>query len=113
MRNIRFQNVVFAVALVFSTMFLLPATYGQDVAGMTGEVSDKSGAAITGVEVTLKNATTGFKLIEFTNSIGFYRFARFRRGRDMRLTSRPRGSPRWLSGISTLPWRRSAPRMQL
>jgi hypothetical protein len=91
MRNIRFQNVVFAVALVFSTMFLLPATYGQDVAGMTGEVSDKSGAAITGVEVTLKNATTGFKLIEFTNSIGFYRFAQIPPGQGYEADFKAKG----------------------
>ncbi len=91
MRNIRFQNVVFAVVLVFSTMFLLPASFGQDVAGMTGQVTDKSGAAITGVEVTLKNAAIGFKLVEFTNSIGFYRFAQIPPGQGYEADFKAKG----------------------
>jgi hypothetical protein len=42
---------------------------------MTGTVTDQSGAAVPGVVVTLKNATTGTKFTVTTGSTGFYRFS--------------------------------------
>jgi hypothetical protein len=92
MRNVRLQNAVIALVVGLSMLLLLPACFAQDVAGMTGQVTDKSGAAVTGVEVTLRNPSTGFKLVEFTNSI-----------RDTKLPSRPKDSIRSRSKISTLP----------
>jgi carboxypeptidase family protein len=53
----------------------LPVCYGQDVSGMTGEVTDPSGAAVTGATVTLKNTATGLNFSAVTNSIGVYRFS--------------------------------------
>ena len=58
---------------------------------MTGQVTDKSGAAITGAEVTLRNPATGFKLVEFTNSIGFYRFAQIPPGQGYEVTFKAKG----------------------
>ncbi len=55
---------------------MLPAAHAQqDVSGMTGTVTDQSGAAVPGVTVTLTNTTTGVKYSQTTNATGFYRFA--------------------------------------
>src|SRR5581483_4313295 len=43
--------------------------------GMTGLVTDQSGAAIPNATVTLTNATTGAKFSQTTNAQGFYRFS--------------------------------------
>src|ERR1700733_1954135 len=53
----------------------LSVCYGQDVSGMTGEVTDSSGAALTGATVTLKNAATGQTYTATTNAQGVYRFS--------------------------------------
>jgi hypothetical protein len=53
----------------------LTVCYGQDVAGMTGEVTDPAGAALTGATVTLKNVATGQQFTATTNSQGVYRFS--------------------------------------
>ncbi len=49
--------------------------YGQDVSGMTGVVTDSSGASVAGATVVLTNTATGGKYTQETNSIGSYRFA--------------------------------------
>ncbi|MGB6744751.1 MAG: carboxypeptidase-like regulatory domain-containing protein, partial [Terracidiphilus sp.] len=53
----------------------LPVCYGQGVSGMTGEVTDSSGAVIPGAIVTLTNTTTGVKFTQTSNGVGEYRFA--------------------------------------
>ncbi len=53
----------------------LSVCYGQDVSGMTGEVTDTTGAALTGATVTLKNGATGVQYTATTNSQGVYRFS--------------------------------------
>jgi Carboxypeptidase regulatory-like domain len=47
----------------------------QDASGMTGAVTDTSGAAVAGVTVTLTNKTTGVKFSQTTNGNGSYTFA--------------------------------------
>lgn len=54
----------------------LPVCFGQATAataGMTGVVTDQSGAVIPGVTVTLTNKATGAKFTETTNDSGVYR----------------------------------------
>ena len=79
MRNIRLLKLTFAVVVGFAAMLVLtslPACYGQaDVSGMTGLVTDQSGAAVPGAVVTLKNSSTGAKYTATTNEIGYYRFS--------------------------------------
>jgi hypothetical protein len=53
----------------------LPVCHGQDVSGMTGVVTDSSGASIPGVTIVLTNTATAAKYTQETNSIGSYRFA--------------------------------------
>ena len=73
---------IFAMLVLTS----LPVCYGQDVSGMTGEVTDPSGAAITGATVTLKNAATGQQFTATTNSIGVYRFTEIPPGQGYEAT---------------------------
>lgn len=56
-------------------LVFLPVCYGQGISGMTGIVTDSSGAAVPGATVTLTNATTGLKFTVTTNAIGVYRFS--------------------------------------
>jgi hypothetical protein len=62
---------IFAMLLVIS----LPVCFGQDVSGMTGVVTDASGAALRGATVTLKNSGTGSQITATTNASGEYRFS--------------------------------------
>ncbi len=60
---------IVVLALLLSIPALLRA---QDVASITGVVSDQSGAVITGVEVTLRNPQTGVTYKTVTNDSGSY-----------------------------------------
>src|SRR5580658_10705085 len=62
---------IFAMLVLTS----LHVCYGQDVSGMTGEVTDTSGAALSGATVTLKNSATGQSYTATTNGQGVYRFS--------------------------------------
>lgn len=80
MRIFRLQSlaVVLGVALALGWAFTAvqqTASAQAATSGMSGLVTDQSGAAIPGVAVTLTNATTGAKFTETTNSQGFYRFS--------------------------------------
>jgi hypothetical protein len=79
MRFGRFNAVTLTLGVIFAFVLATPllqqAAYGQDVSGMTGLVTDQSGAAVPGVSVTLKNVTTGSKFTVTTNSVGVYRFS--------------------------------------
>jgi hypothetical protein len=72
MRNA--SRLLCCVCAVFVLM-LVPVSFGQTLSGMTGVVTDSSGAAIPGATVTLKNATTGLKFSTTTDAIGTYRFS--------------------------------------
>ncbi len=73
----RMKKVARLFCCIFAMLVLtsLHVCYGQAVSGMTGEVTDTSGAALTGATVTLKNAATGLQFTATTNSIGVYRFS--------------------------------------
>ena len=66
----------FAGLFVFLFVFSMPALRAQEVAGVNGVVLDKSGASITGVQVALDNAKTGFHQETTTNDQGSYQFLR-------------------------------------
>lgn len=56
--------------------------HAQDVSGMTGVVTDSSGAAIPGATIVLNNTSTGAKYTQETTSIGSYRFAQIPPGQN-------------------------------
>ena len=83
------KNVVKLLCCTLAMFVLtsLPLAYGQAAtSGMTGEVTDSSGAVIPGAEVTLSNATTGLKFTQTTNGTGEYRFANIPPGQGYEAT---------------------------
>jgi hypothetical protein len=78
-----------ALAVLFS---FLPVCYAQlNVSGMTGTVTDQSGAAVPGATVTLTNGTTGAKYNQDTNATGFYRFGEIPPGQGYSATFSAKG----------------------
>ena len=70
-----FKKIFVALLLLLSAVSC-PLIKAQAVAsGMTGTVTDKSGAAVAGVTVTLTNKATGTKYTQVTNASGLYRFS--------------------------------------
>lgn len=78
MRSFNFKSVFKVLCGALALLVLGSVTFchaQEQVSGMTGLVTDSSGAAIPGVEVTLTNPATGAKFTQTANSIGQYRFA--------------------------------------
>lgn len=79
MRFVRFNAATLTLGFLFGLMLATPlpqqTACAQSVSGMTGVVTDQSGAAVPGVVVVLKNATTGSKYTVTTNATGVYRFS--------------------------------------
>ena len=66
---------LFCCIFAMLVMTSLHVCYGQDLSAMTGEVTDTSGAALSGATVTLKNNATGQSYTATTNGQGVYRFS--------------------------------------
>src|SRR5690349_23742799 len=63
--------------LAIGFLALLPSvSCAQEVSSVVGTVTDKSGGAIRDVEVSLKNAHSGFAQTTKTNELGAYKFLR-------------------------------------
>ena len=72
------QFVLFGLLL----MVLLPGlALAQEVASLTGTVTDPSGAVVSDVTVKLQDTKTGTKYETKSNSDGGYTFARIQIGR--------------------------------
>jgi hypothetical protein len=69
---------------LFCALFSMPAV-AQDVAGVTGVVTDSSGALVPDVTVTLKNPQTGGEYTAVTNSAGSYTITQVRPGPGYRI----------------------------
>jgi len=77
MKTFSLGKVTRLLCCMFAMLVLtsLHVCYGQDVSGMTGEVTDPSGAALSGATVILKNGATGQSYTATTNGQGVYRFS--------------------------------------
>ena len=77
MKNFSLGKITRLLCCMFAMLVLtsLHVCYGQDVAGMTGAVTDPSGAVLSGATVILKNVATGQQYTATTNSQGVYRFS--------------------------------------
>jgi hypothetical protein len=73
----RLVSGIVALALVLSISSVLQA---QDVASITGVVTDQTGAVIQGVDVTLRNPQTGVTYKAVTNSSGSYTLSQIKPG---------------------------------
>jgi len=82
---------VFCCLLAIFALTAMPSCFAQDVSGMTGTVTDQSGAAIPGVTVDLANTTTGSRYTQTTNATGFYRFANIPPGTGYQVTFTAKG----------------------
>ena len=73
--NLKSVVALLCCTLAFFAFTATPVCHAQNTSGMTGTVSDQSGAAIPGATVVLTNTATGSKYTQVTDSIGAYRFA--------------------------------------
>src|SRR5262249_28523940 len=77
----------FASVLLFLGMMVLPTLLvGQDVASLTGVVTDKSGAVIPQAKVELVDTKTNTTYNATTNDIGAYTFVKVLPGPGYKLT---------------------------
>ena len=74
--NTRLHRRVIRPAFALAVVSLLGtvAGFGQGLSGITGSVSDSTGALIPGVEVTISNEATGVGRTVLTNETGSYWF---------------------------------------
>ena len=72
--NTRLHRKVTWTGFVLAMVLLLGSApvFAQGLAGVTGAVSDPTGAVIPGVEVTATNAATGASRTVITNETGTY-----------------------------------------
>ena len=91
------------LALVTSCALLLGLTSAagaQDVASITGTVTDASGAVVPGVSITLQNASTGTTYKAQTDAEGSYTFSSVAPGPNYRITFEHGGfSPFTITGL--------------
>lgn len=64
--------VLSSMLVALSYLFLSPSAWSQDVASITGVVTDQSGAVIPDATVTLQNPQTGVTYRTVTNAAGSY-----------------------------------------
>ena len=81
MRTAIFRALVVALALAFGV-----SLHAQDVASITGLVTDSSGAVVPGVSVTLENPSTSASYKGVTNSEGSYTIQNVQPGPGYKIT---------------------------
>jgi len=76
----RFRRLSFALA-IFSVVCLLGiSSYASVVAGISGTVTDPSGAVVSGATIEVKSLDTGIAETQQTNAGGFYSFVNLQPG---------------------------------
>jgi hypothetical protein len=88
MRLFRFASLTFAVALALLVGFFVAPTAlrAQETSGITGVVTDASGAVVPGAEVTLLNTKTNESFHLKTNGSGAYEFLQVPPGDGYKIT---------------------------
>jgi len=79
-------TIFVALVLTFVFTFFVGSAYAQSVSGVTGIVSDASGAIIPGAAVTLKDTKTSREYNTITNDQGTYTFQNIAPGENYKLT---------------------------
>ncbi len=75
--------IAFALLVIFA---IVPAVSAQEVASLTGVVTDTTGAVVPGVNLTLVNTRTNTTFQATTNATGGYAFAKLQPGPGYKLT---------------------------
>src|SRR5262249_9894936 len=92
------SGVICALVVLFLQLLPLRA---QQFSGVSGVITDKSGASISGVTVVLENGQIGFHATTSTNELGFYQFLRLTPAEGYQLTFTKDGFRKLvLSGIT-------------
>ena len=74
LRSFRFASLALGFAL-FMHLFVAPISRAQDTGNIGGTVTDKSGGAVAGAEVTVKNVAGSLTRVTVTNNYGAYAVA--------------------------------------
>ena len=74
------RSCLFGIVVLVLVLSISVALKAQDVASITGLVTDQTGAVIPGVDVTLQNPQTGVTYRGATNSSGSYTFNQIKPG---------------------------------
>jgi Carboxypeptidase regulatory-like domain len=74
MRRLITRNLLLASVLATLAVLLASPSHAQDLASITGIVTDSSGAVVPAAVVTLSNTLTGASSKQTTDSTGTYRF---------------------------------------
>ena len=100
--NIRLFRAVTCACFVLAMVLLLGSApaFAQGLAGVTGSVSDPTGAVIPGVEVTVTNAGTGASRTVITNETGTYSVAQLPPGTYNISASLPGFSTKSVNGVN-------------
>jgi hypothetical protein len=69
------QKKILALFLLIASAVYCPQLKAQEASGMTGVVTDTSGAVVPNCPVALTNKAIGLKLSQTTNAAGSYRFS--------------------------------------
>jgi len=86
--------------VLLATLFILMPARAQEFSGVTGVVTDNSGAAVAGVKVDLDNAKVGFHVQTTTDEQGVYQFLRVPPGGDYVLLFSKEGFKKYeLTGV--------------
>jgi hypothetical protein len=75
-----------AIVALLVTFISLSVVKAQDLASITGTVTDPTGAVIPGTAVELSNPATGISLKQTTDEIGSFRFVKVSPGSGYKLT---------------------------
>jgi hypothetical protein len=70
------KRVFFALAFFLISVLVVPSSFAQELASLTGVVTDNTGAVIPAAAVTLTDTKTNASYKATTNSLGAYTFAK-------------------------------------
>ena len=80
------KRVFFPLVIFLTALLVVPSSFGQELASLTGVVSDNTGAVIPGASVTLTDTRTNANYKTETNSVGAYVFVKLLPGPGYKLT---------------------------
>ncbi len=86
MQRLIAKNLLLQGLFIVSVVFLARPSHAQDLASITGVVSDSSGAVIPGAGVLLANDSTSASYKAVTNSVGSYSIANVAPGPGYKIT---------------------------
>jgi hypothetical protein len=98
--SLMMRNLIGKLLLVLFVLFISAQLRAQDVAAITGVVTDPTGAVVPGATVVLENPQTGATYTTTTNAVGSYTLNEVKPGPGYKITFKRDGfKPAVISGI--------------